>query len=327
MHQIGAPMVRHSSMLLASSSRWITRGRRALLVGFLVGLRLFGVAPAGAQELADDRSGSEYYFATPVFSDGFESGDTDAWLGPFLLTVAPSGPGVGTITSNPIGIACGADCSETYNHGVVVTLTASPSGSSNFAGWSGGGCGGVGTCVVTMTAATSVTADFTLNQYTLTTAKSGTGTGTITSSPAGINCGATCSASFDQGTQVTLTAASAVGSTFAGWSGGGCSGTGTCIVTMTAATTVTATFTLNQYTLSVSKLGAPLSTGTVTSAPAGINCGVDCSEDFADGTSVTLTAVPDSGSLFVTWIGGGCSGAGTCTVIMTSAIGVTAMFN
>ena len=90
---------------------------------------------------------------------------------------------------------------------------------------------------------------------------------------------------------------------------------------------VTATFALNQYTLAVSKLGAPLATGTVTSAPAGIACGVDCSEDFDDGTSVTLTAVPDAGSLFVTWIGGGCSGTGTCTVIMTSATGVTAMFN
>ena len=61
--------------------------------------------------------------------------------------------------------------------------------------------------------------------HTLTVAKAGTGSGTVTSSPAGINCGATCSASFPAATVVTLTAAPAAGSTFAGWSGA-CSGTG-----------------------------------------------------------------------------------------------------
>lgn len=318
-------MFRHSPILLVSSSAGLPRRRAAALVASLVGLCLVGASPGSAQELAEDRSGSEYFFGTPVFSDGFESGDTDAWLGPFLLTVAPSGTGSGTITSNPIGIACGADCSEVYNHGVVVTLTASPSGSSNFAGWSGGGCGGVGTCVVSMTAATAVTANFTLNQYNLTTSRSGNGAGTITSSPAGITCGATCSAPFDHGTQVTLTAASAVGSNFTGWSGGGCSGVGTCIVTMTAATSVTATFTLNQYTLNVSKSG--IGSGTVTSSPAGINCGADCSEAFDHGTSVTLTAAAAGGSVFLGWSGGGCGGVGTCIVSMTATTTVVATFN
>lgn len=77
---------------------------------------------------------------------------------------------------------------------------------------------------------------------TLTITKSGTGTGTVTSSPAGINCGAACSSSYNSGTSVTLTATPDAGSTFAGWSGGGCIGTGTCTVTMSAATTVTANF-------------------------------------------------------------------------------------
>ncbi|WP_156890762.1 InlB B-repeat-containing protein [Meiothermus rufus] len=78
--------------------------------------------------------------------------------------------------------------------------------------------------------------------FALTVNKNGTGSGTVTSSPTGINCGATCSASFTQGTTVTLNAVPASGSVFAGWSGGGCSGTGTCTVTMNAAQTVTATF-------------------------------------------------------------------------------------
>jgi hypothetical protein len=78
---------------------------------------------------------------------------------------------------------------------------------------------------------------------TLTVSKTGSGSGSVASSPAGINCGATCSHTFADGTAVTLTATPASDSTFAGWSGGGCTGTGTCQVTLNAATTVTATFT------------------------------------------------------------------------------------
>ncbi|MBI5634305.1 MAG: M6 family metalloprotease domain-containing protein [Nitrospirae bacterium] len=78
---------------------------------------------------------------------------------------------------------------------------------------------------------------------TLTIAKSGNGSGTVTSDLAGIDCGSDCQESYTSGTVVTLTAAAASGVAFTGWSGGGCSGTGTCTVTLTADTTVTATFT------------------------------------------------------------------------------------
>ena len=77
--------------------------------------------------------------------------------------------------------------------------------------------------------------------FALTVGKSGTGSGTVTSSPAGINCGSDCGESYAGGTSVTLTASPAAGSTFAGWSGA-CSGTGSCNVTLTAAQSVTATF-------------------------------------------------------------------------------------
>jgi hypothetical protein len=77
---------------------------------------------------------------------------------------------------------------------------------------------------------------------TLTVARAGAGAGTVTSAPAGIACGATCAAKFPNGQVVTLTATPASGSTFAGWSGAGCSGTATCQVTLDAATGVTATF-------------------------------------------------------------------------------------
>jgi phospholipase C len=69
----------------------------------------------------------------------------------------------------------------------------------------------------------------------------GTGTGSVTSNPAGINCPGTCAATFAKGKQVVLTAAPAAGTTFAGWSGL-CTGLKTCNVTLEASTTVTSTF-------------------------------------------------------------------------------------
>ena len=75
--------------------------------------------------------------------------------------------------------------------------------------------------------------------YQLTVAKPAAGAGTITSSPAGINCPTTCTASYPQNTQVTLTATPGANYTFGGWSGS-CSGTGTCSLTITAAASVTA---------------------------------------------------------------------------------------
>jgi hypothetical protein len=64
----------------------------------------------------------------------------------------------------------------------------------------------------------------------------------VTSSPAGIDCGATCSAQYTQHSSVTLTATPAAGSTFSGWSGA-CSGTGACTVALEANAAVGASFT------------------------------------------------------------------------------------
>jgi hypothetical protein len=239
----------------------------------------------------------------------------------FAVNVSRIGTGNGTVASSPIGIDCGADCLEAFPFNTVVTLTATPATGSTFSGWSGGGCTGTDTCQVTVTSIVSVTAAFTLDQHTLVVAKTGTGSGTVTSAP-GISCGTDCSEVYDHGTLVTLTASAATGSTFAGWSGGGCSGTGTCQVTLTAATTVTASFSLNQYTLTVSKTG----TGAGTVSSTGINCGTDCSEVYPHGTVVTLTAAPAAGATFTGWSGGGCTGTGTCQVTLTAATTVTATF-
>jgi len=72
--------------------------------------------------------------------------------------------------------------------------------------------------------------------------KTGTGTGSVSSKPPGINCGAACVANFNINKNVKLNAAAASGSTFAGWSGGGCPSTGQCIITVTDNVTITAQF-------------------------------------------------------------------------------------
>ena len=86
------------------------------------------------------------------------------------------------------------------------------------------------------------------NPFILIVAKTGNGSGTVTSSPAGIDCGPSCSAAYTANTVVNLTASAAPGSTFTGW-GGACSGSGACQVTMNTPKLVTATFTLNPATL------------------------------------------------------------------------------
>jgi hypothetical protein len=238
------------------------------------------------------------------------------------LTVTRTGSGAGKVTSAPAGIDCADDCDGLYPEGTVVTLTAAPEAGSRFGGWSGAGtesCSGT-TCAVTVSQARGVTATF-VKQHVLAVTKSGSGAGGVTSAPAGIDCGSGCEQAYDEGSTVTLTAAPATGSRFGGWSGEGCSGTGTCEVTMSAARNVTATF-VRRHELSVAKGGSGF--GTVTGN--GIDCGTDCGETLDQGTVVTLSATPAAGSRFVGWSGEGCSGTGTCEVTMSAARNVTATF-
>jgi hypothetical protein len=132
-------------------------------------------------------------------------------------------PGSGTsavaVSAHVSGLAAGT----TYEF----RLVAKSAGGTEF--------GGVGS--FTTTAASSAPPPIT---HTLTVAKAGTGSGSVTSSPAGIDCGTACSHAYVQGTVVTLTATPDVG-VFTGWSGA-CTGSGTCTVTMSAAQAVTASF-------------------------------------------------------------------------------------
>jgi hypothetical protein len=163
-----------------------------------------------------------------------------------------------------------------------------------------------------------------ISYRTLTIVKSGIGSGTVTSNPTGINCGSTCAYQFVSGSSVTLTATPDASSTFSGWLGGAISTNPTVTVTMNLDTTVESIFN-KLYTLTVVKQGN--GDGTVTSSPAGINCGSTCSYQFVSGTNVTLTATPNSMSSFKSWSGDFSGNSTTVTITMNSNKTVYATFN
>ena len=239
----------------------------------------------------------------------------------FLLEVFVSG--AGTVRGDPVGIECGSTCSVQHLPNTVVTLTAYPAPGAVFAGWTRGPCSGSAqTCRVTMSQAQEVSAAFKgVTQY-MVTVSAGTG-GIVTSNPAGIDCGTTCSTGFDAATQVSLEAQPNRGYRFVGWAGA-CSGSSTCNLVMTSNQSVQATFAAigpMQYSLTVHDYG----NGTVTSSPSGINCGSVCSASFAQGTEATLTAVAAQGYHFSGWAGA-CSGSGACVVKMNDTQSVNATF-
>ena len=144
--------------------------------------------------------------------------------------------------------------------------------------------------------------------------KTGNGGGQVQSDPAGITCGASCSATYVYSTTVTLTATPNSFSNFDGWSGA-CTGTGGCTVVTTQTNHVTATFSLKTYNLTTATDGT--GSGSVSLDPTG--------GTYDHGTVVTATASANTGSTFAGW-SGACSGTGACTVTMTETASVTATF-
>ena len=155
------------------------------------------------------------------------------------LDVTPAAGGVITGAR----LACGGAatrCSRLANPDTVLTLAATPDPGASFWRWTGA-CAAAGsspTCDVNVLGARKVSAVFT---YPVTVELRGTGAGTVTSTPPGIDCGATCTASFPVGANVDLTADADSASAFVGW-GGGCGGFGACQVTVSSPVDVAATF-------------------------------------------------------------------------------------
>jgi hypothetical protein len=254
---------------------------------------------------------------------------------PQQLSVTVSGNG--SVSGGGISCGAGSTCTAYEPPNATVTLAASPGDGYGLTGWSGGSCTGTqSTCTVQMDgAARSVTATFApLVRLSVTVSGNGTVSG------GGIGCGPgsqTCTASELPNTSVALTATPSSGGTVF-WSGCSTSSGPNCTVSIgTSPVSVTATFTggspppVSTDSLSVSVLG----NGAVasTAGTAAIYCtaagGSGCSANVTAGTSLTLTALPASGTVanFTGWTGD-CSAftSTTCTLTMNSAKTVGANF-
>src|SRR5688572_1795049 len=232
------------------------------------------------------------------------------------VTLQVTNGGHGTVTSMPSGIACGVVCAGSFAPLSVVTLTAVPDPGYVVA-WSGD-CAAVTApeCTVSMTANKAVTATFhptlTVVLKDISNPPSPIPRGWVTSfgasSPEGIDCGDTCSASFPAGTVVTLWPVVVMpASVFSRWESNVPTAAVSCpsflcVVTLTEPKHVTAVFNLAsgpvdiQTDFAVTKTGS--GGGTVRSRPPGIACGPPenrCSFGYPANMNVTLTATADGG--------------------------------
>jgi hypothetical protein len=150
------------------------------------------------------------------------------------------------VTSQPAQISCGVQCSAVYLPGTSTSLSADLEPGYSLAAWKGD-CAGTGLCLLDMTIDRAVDAMFSANTttYTLTinTAGSGTGEVGIAQADAGFQCPSQCSFTAASGSLLNLGVVPGAGSTFGGWSGGGCiAGMIDCSVTLNSDLSVTAIF-------------------------------------------------------------------------------------
>ena len=237
--------------------------------------------------------------------------------------IVGTGGGEGTVTSVPSGIQYPGTASAGFPVGTQVTLTAKRAPGfefSNFEAFSGFGINSV--IIQQLVNPWTFTVDeprlvrtkfIAMESQTLTVAKVGSAAGSVSSLPDGISsCTSICSSSFAYGTVVRLTASPLSGATFGGWAGEGCSGTGTCQVTMTQARSVTATF-IGLGAIAVSANPDPVAMGLGSVITATVRDGLGQSPPT--GTTVTFaTTFPGFFSQ-----GGICYGSCTST---TDASGV-----
>lgn len=259
----------------------------------------------------------------PGCGGGGDGGSDGGQPAPLTFPVSVSVTGNGKVTSIS-GIDCGSTCSTNIPPNTSITLVASPAAGQQLQSW-GGACAGTAgnSCTVTVAQAVSITTSFSALPVALNVNVSGDGR--LTSQPAGIDCGATCSAQFAASSSVVLTATPRQGQVLQSWGGACAEASGnTCSLTLSQATTASARFTAQPrgFPLGVVITGS----GAVRSQPAGIDCGNTCNAEFAEATVVVLTAQPTAGQVFQAW-GGACRGTGsTCTLTMSEARSVTADF-
>ena len=240
----------------------------------------------------------------------------------YTLTINKSGSGSGTITSNPQGIYCGDDCTETYDENTLITLTADPNIDSTFLYWSDdcSNCGANTSCQITIDADKTCSAIFSIKQYEIITLVDPPDSGSITCNPNPVNHGdrSSCTINTNVGYKLQSIEGTCEGSII-----------NTTFTTMpiTAPCTIIAIFEPIKYTLKISKKGT--GGGDIISNPEGIDCGYDCEEEYEYGKEVSLTASPDDSSTFVAWSDdcSNCSTNNICQVKMDNQKNCTGVFN
>jgi hypothetical protein len=258
------------------------------------------------------------------------------------LTVTITGNGIGAVYSADYSILCGnyegseeTKCSTNEGDGATITLTALVDPLSVFSQWTSGPCAGSTspTCSVSLNSQTTVSAQFSLVNETLSVALSGVGQGVIQSYDGSINCGNgsnQCSTSMSYGTVVNLTATAMPGYVFAGWVNGPCAGSDspTCSFELGYQMSISASFNLGN-TLSASVSGPGFIESYNLYSDNDILCGNShavCSGAFVADTEVLLYATANSGHTFVGW-SGACSGSSSpCIITMYQAYDVSAVF-
>jgi hypothetical protein len=229
--------------------------------------------------------------------------------------------GSGTVSWGQNMTCTTTGCMTTFPYGLPVMLTATPALNHHFMGWSGACSGMSSTCMFTPgITSVNVGASFAIDTYVL-TVNDGTG-GSVSSMPAGLSCASgTCMASFDYGTQVSLTPKAGNNYAFLSW-GQDCSGNGTCSVTMTQAHAVAVNFTPT-YLLTVARVTGGRVQGN------GIDCGTTtmaCTSTLSSGTAVSLKATADPTYRVDTWMGCSDNSANPCTLTLNGPAMVTPKF-
>ena len=202
----------------------------------------------------------------------------------------------------PNGTAVKSPNQLTYNSGSLVQITATPNTGYTFTGWSGDATGTTSPLTVTMNANKNITANFTLNTFTLNV---NAPNGTVLKNPS--------QATYNYGATVQLNATPDAGYKFTGWSGDATGLTNPVTVTMNSNKNVTANFVLDAFTLNVSAIN-----GTTVKSPS--------LATYNNGAIVQITATPNSGFIFSSWSGDATGNTNPLNVTMNSNKNIIANF-
>ena len=226
-----------------------------------------------------------------VAMDGNKNITANYSINTYTLTIISTN---GTVVKNPD--------QSIYNYGTTVQLSATPNVGYTFTGWSGDATGSTNPLTITMDVNKSITANFSINTYTLTVTSVN---GTVTKNPNQTN--------YNYGTTVQLTATAHTGYTFTGWSGDASGLTNPLTILMDGNKNITANYTINTYTLTITSVN-----GTVVKNPN--------QATYNHGTTVLLTATQNMGYTFTGWSGDESGTTNPLTIIMNGNKNITANF-